>query len=213
MTMNTELFHASDLIRNLIAFLDRDPNVIFAVMFGSAAAGTMVKDSDIDMAIYFRNPPEGLDLLSLINNLSDLTGRDVDVTVLNRASAFLRHQMIKTKLNLIIKDEIEYRKFREKTLLDYEEYKYVSGMNVMIVKQLIGKKLRRIEERLRELSPVRIETVDEFKSIVVKKGFIERNIKLAIEQMIGVCKHLVSGLGLKEPETYAECSPCAERDC
>lgn len=75
----------------------------------------------------------------------------------------------------------------------------------MIDKQLIEKKLRRIEELLRELSLVRIETVEEFKGNVVNKRFIERNIELAVEQMIDVCRHLVSGLDLKEPETYSEC--------
>lgn len=75
----------------------------------------------------------------------------------------------------------------------------------MIDKQLIERKLRRIEELLRELSLVRVESVQEFKSAIVSKRFIERNIELAIEQMIDVCKHLVSGLDLKEPETYAEC--------
>jgi hypothetical protein len=37
MTVNTESLHASDFTRKLTAFLDRDSNVIFAVMFGSAA--------------------------------------------------------------------------------------------------------------------------------------------------------------------------------
>ncbi len=34
---------------------------------------------------------------------------------------------------------------------------------------------------------------------------MERNIELAIEQMIDICRHLVSGLDLSEPETYADC--------
>jgi len=38
-----------------------------------------------------------------------------------------------------------------------------------------------------------------------RRRFIERNIELAIEQMVDICKHLVSGLDLKEPETYSEC--------
>lgn len=130
MAMNAESHYVPDFSWKLTAFLDRDPNVIFAVLFGSAAAGTLGKESDIDIGIYFRNPPEGLGLLNLIDSLSNLMGRDVDVVVLNRASAFLRHQVMKTKVNLIIKDEVAYRTFREKTLSDYDEYKYVSGMDV-----------------------------------------------------------------------------------
>jgi uncharacterized protein YutE (UPF0331/DUF86 family) len=75
----------------------------------------------------------------------------------------------------------------------------------MIDKPLVEKKLRRIEEFLRELRDVEIGTIEEFKENIITKRFIERNIELAIEQMIDVCKHLVSGLDLSEPETYSEC--------
>src|SRR5208283_5543477 len=75
----------------------------------------------------------------------------------------------------------------------------------MIDKKLVERKLRRIEELLRELSLVRVDAISDFKQNVVVKRFIERNIQLAIEQMSDICKHLVSGLDLGEPETYAEC--------
>jgi uncharacterized protein YutE (UPF0331/DUF86 family) len=75
----------------------------------------------------------------------------------------------------------------------------------MIDKPLVEKKLRRIEEFLRELKNVEIGTIEEFKEDVITKRFIERNIEIAIEQMIDICKHFVSGLDLSEPETYSEC--------
>jgi len=75
----------------------------------------------------------------------------------------------------------------------------------MIDKPLIEKKLLKIEEFLRELNTVNIESFDEFVGNIVTKRFIERNIELAIENMTDICKHLISGLDLKEPETYAEC--------
>lgn len=110
-------------------FLENDANVIFAVIFGSYATGRYKKESDIDMGIFFRKPPEGLDLLNLIHRLSELAGRDVDVVVLNKASAFVRHQIMKNKIVLIIKDRTIYCRFREKTISDYDEYKYISGIN------------------------------------------------------------------------------------
>lgn len=75
----------------------------------------------------------------------------------------------------------------------------------MIDKPLIEKKLRRIEDLLRELNVAKIATIEEFKVNIVVKRFIERNIELAVEQMIDICKHLVSGLDLKEPENYSDC--------
>lgn len=75
----------------------------------------------------------------------------------------------------------------------------------MIDKVLIEKKLRKIEDLLRELKSAHIGSFDEFKADTVVKRFVERNIELAVEQMVDVCKHFVSRLDLKEPETYAEC--------
>lgn len=79
------------------------------------------------------------------------------------------------------------------------------GFIFMIDKKLIEKKLRRIEDFLKELEIVKIDTIEDFKEDIVTKRFIERNIELAIEQMIDICKHFVSGFDLKEPETYTEC--------
>ncbi len=75
----------------------------------------------------------------------------------------------------------------------------------MIDKHLVEKKLRRIEDFLRELGAVSIENYDKFREDVVSRRFIERNIELAIEQMVDICKHFISGLDLEEPETYADC--------
>jgi uncharacterized protein YutE (UPF0331/DUF86 family) len=62
-----------------------------------------------------------------------------------------------------------------------------------------------MEQYLRELMKVRIRSLEEFTQNTIVKRFVERNIELAIEQMIDICKHLVAGLDLAEPETYAEC--------
>lgn len=118
-------------IEKLKNALADDPNVVFAILFGSRARGKTLKGlqkSDIDLAVYFKNPPEGLALLDYISKLSDKVGDEIDLVVLNRASAFLRHQVMKERILLICKDQEIYRRFREKTISDYQEYKYISGM-------------------------------------------------------------------------------------
>jgi uncharacterized protein len=106
-----------------------DPNILFALVFGSYARGKEKPGSDLDLALYFENPPEGLELLEFISRLSDLMETEVDLVVLNRASAFLRHQIMKKCIRLFIKAPVRYRQFREKTIADYQTYKYVSGMD------------------------------------------------------------------------------------
>ena len=76
----------------------------------------------------------------------------------------------------------------------------------MINKLLIEKKLKKIETFLKEIESAKApDNFQAFSENIVFKRFTERNIELAIEQMIDICKHFVSGLDLKEPETYAEC--------
>ena len=75
----------------------------------------------------------------------------------------------------------------------------------MIDNKLIERKIRKMEQYLRELKTVQVKSLEEFTENTIVKRFVERNIELAIEQMIDICKHLVAGLDLAEPETYAEC--------
>jgi uncharacterized protein len=118
------------IISCLKEYLSKDDNVLFAFLFGSYATGKQKKRSDIDVAVYFNNPPCGLDLFSLINTLSDICAADIDLIVLNTASPLLRHQVMKHGVALTIKDRNSYRQFREVVISGYDEYKFISGMSV-----------------------------------------------------------------------------------
>lgn len=75
----------------------------------------------------------------------------------------------------------------------------------MLDRDMIERKLRRINEFVREIEDAKVGSSEEFRTNVVVKRFVERNIELALEQMLDICRHIVSGLDLKEPDTYAEC--------
>lgn len=103
-----------------------DPNVAFAFLFGSWAAGRQRPGSDLDLAVYYTDPPKGLEILEVRNELSNRTGIEVDLVILNSASAFLRHQVLKTGKRLVLNDPLIYRRFRERTIYDYQEYRWLS---------------------------------------------------------------------------------------
>lgn len=128
--MNKTAHKVQGSVQEVAELLKKDGNVVFAVLFGSAATGRAKPDSDLDIGIFFKRPPAGLKLLRFINILSNAAGRDVHIAVLNSASAFLRHQVMKNRVVLAKKDETAYTKFREKTISDYQEYKYISGMDI-----------------------------------------------------------------------------------
>jgi len=115
-----------EIFKKLKEFLEKDPNISFALVFGSAAEGRLRKDSDIDVAIYVTKELEPLEYLKLATKLSDLIKREVHLIILNTASPLLRHQILKERKILFIKDFDTYAKFREKTMTDYEEYLYIS---------------------------------------------------------------------------------------
>ncbi len=125
-------------LNDLKQHLLQDDNTCFALIFGSYARGHARHDSDLDLALWFRDPPRGLALLDMINILSNMAQKEVDLVVLNRASAFLRHQIIKEGIRFLIKDPVGYRQFREKTMIDYDIYKHVTGLHSNDRSALIG---------------------------------------------------------------------------
>lgn len=115
-------------IERLKDILIKNQNIIFALVFGSYAKFKPHSESDIDLGLYFKKPPDGLEILDLINALSEYAKKEVDLTILNKASPFLRHQVMKNCIRLFIHDKTIYRKFREKTMTDYNIYKYISDL-------------------------------------------------------------------------------------
>lgn len=129
--MTNTAYHAIDgFLERLRELFKEDDNLLFAFLFGSHAEGTARRGSDVDIAVYFRQPPQGAGKLAAIDALSEAAGLDVHLAVLNEASALLRHQVLKHGVPVIIKDRETYYRFRERTMADYDEYKFVSGTAV-----------------------------------------------------------------------------------
>ena len=82
----------------------------------------------------------------------------------------------------------------------------------MIDKILVKNKLKKIEQYVEELKNIKELSFEEFQKNIVIKRFIERNLELAIQQMIDVCKHIVSRLNLREPNSYADCFEILEEN-
>ncbi len=116
-----------EIFSKIKKFLEKDENIIFALIFGSAALGKIRKDSDIDVAIYLKKPISGYEQLSLMQKLGELVGRDVDVVVLNNAPPLLKHQVLLNKKKLFVRDFSIYSNFREKVMDEYQEFLDITG--------------------------------------------------------------------------------------
>ena len=90
-----------------IALEIRSEPIVAAYLFGSVARGTDGPRSDVDVAVLFAEaPPRTLSGLPtpLIDALSDVTGRRVDLVVLNDAPADLVHRVLRDGHLLLERD-------------------------------------------------------------------------------------------------------------
>jgi predicted nucleotidyltransferase len=118
---------AAPLIGRIQSALESDPNVAFAYLFGSTVRFPARAPRDLDVAVYYATPPDGLTVLDEIQRLSTLTGREVDLVVLNDAPAMLRHQVVKHGLRLSCRDPAQHTAFREHTIRDYQTYRHLAS--------------------------------------------------------------------------------------
>jgi predicted nucleotidyltransferase len=84
------------LIDRVVALLDERFGLDALFVFGSEAAGTKHRDSDLDLAALLRRRPDALELLDARTALEEITGQDVDLVDLGAASPILARQVLRT---------------------------------------------------------------------------------------------------------------------
>ncbi len=88
-----------DIENRIKNYFDAQKEVLCAYLFGSTVTGKDNKFSDVDVAVLF-DPNLAQDRyteerLAIMDNLSRILNKDIDVVVLNEASSFLKFQIIK----------------------------------------------------------------------------------------------------------------------
>jgi len=93
-----------DNLKNiLIQYLSNKDEVVFAFLYGSYSKGTFLKDSDLDLAIYFKEGTTPLHIDNIWDEIQKSTKKDVEVLVLNGAKAPIAWQALRGT-RLVIKD-------------------------------------------------------------------------------------------------------------
>jgi len=98
-----------------------DENVMFAYIFGSVARGTAHGLSDVDIAVYLRDPSTE-SYLKLLGRLPTRACKELDV-VLNTAPPLLRYRIIKEGKLLFARDRSLLSSFIYTNLLEALEIK------------------------------------------------------------------------------------------
>jgi predicted nucleotidyltransferase len=83
-------------IDRIVALLEERFGVDALFVFGSEAAGTGRRDSDLDLATLLRRRPDALELLDAQTALEEIAGQDVDLVDLGAASPILARQVLRS---------------------------------------------------------------------------------------------------------------------
>lgn len=110
------------VVEQLREFFARDAHGCAAVyLFGSRARDDFRDDSDVDVAVLWETMPDDPwhAMLGLMSALSDVCGREVDVVVLNTASADVRHRVLRHECLILDRNRSARIKFEVATRNEY----------------------------------------------------------------------------------------------
>jgi predicted nucleotidyltransferase len=116
-------------VENITKVLEKEPEVLFAYLFGSYAKGVQDEKSDIDIAIYLRDEtllerdPLYPSRLAIKIEKALTEKRTVDVSVLNGSTLRFRSQVLRYGKLLHSKDEKKRIEFETSSLAQYYDFK------------------------------------------------------------------------------------------
>jgi predicted nucleotidyltransferase len=116
------------MIDALAAVLRADPRIGYALIFGSAAKGTMHANSDVDVAIAGTVPLSLLDLGALAARLEQAVGIPVDLVVLDEAPPGLAYRIFRDGVVILARDATALGARRARAILEYLDFRPIEDL-------------------------------------------------------------------------------------
>lgn len=111
-------------INRLETFFDSHPEVIFAYLFGGLIRKKPSFLSDVDIAIYVRDPGR-FDYLEFYSEITDFLNTDeVDLVLLNKAPVTLAGRILQSKKILIDREPFIRHKFESLTIRKFLDFQF-----------------------------------------------------------------------------------------
>lgn len=112
------------LIPKVTAYLQSNPQIIFAYLFGSLAKGKQQPLSDVDIAVYLKQSSNIVECkLSILGKLIDILQTDeMDLVVLNAANLPLVINVLKMKKLIVDKEPFTRHIFESLTMRKYFDF-------------------------------------------------------------------------------------------
>ena len=109
-------------INSLTNFFKKDPNIVFAYLFGGLLKDRQNPLSDVDIAVFIKDVKK-LNYLELFNKITCILGTDeVDLVVLNTSPISLTGRILQSRKILIDKKPFLRHKYESITLRQYFDF-------------------------------------------------------------------------------------------
>lgn len=191
-------------------FNNRD-NVILAFIFGSVAKGIAGEESDLDIAVYLKDENDE-DRIWL--DLCSITGKEVDLILINKAPASLVSNIFKTGFPLVIKDKKLYIDMYLSASLEAEDFlEFAKDYHKIFTRSesLIPEDKIRLLERInflksefQEIGSFSLLTYEEYIAEKIKRRNIERWAENIINCTIDIAKIILASEKKEMPKTYEQ---------
>ena len=121
-TLPFRLLPEMDLLQTVANTLAKEPGLMVAIVYGSAATGKMHRDSDVDVAVLCDQPLDVDARLALWGKLTDALRREVDLVDLHGLGGEILHQIL-TKGRVVIKNDVQaYFRLLQRMVYNAEDF-------------------------------------------------------------------------------------------
>jgi len=106
-------------------YFKESDEVLALYLFGSLAKGK-IDPEDVDIAILYDSEsiPDLKKRLKIIDDLSRLVSKEVDLVILNNADTIIKHQIYKNCKIIIGNDSIKAKRFLARSIIEYLDFSY-----------------------------------------------------------------------------------------
>ncbi len=226
----TMLIMDMDLSQQLIDYFKTRDDTILAYLFGSQAKGIASPvRSDYDIAVYFK-PKTGVFEYeeseysatdysyeaenTIQTDLELITGKDVDLVVLNRAPAYLVASVLKTGITLKESDRAVFLELWMRSLSDAEDYRvfFKEYKEIMLRSHSLSVEDKVQLEKITTFLLLELQALKEcgaidqltYMQVSTKRKILERTIEVVVNAGLDIGKILLASHKRRIPDKYAD---------
>ena len=113
-----------DLILKALTYLQSVPDILFAYLFGSFGRGKQLPLSDVDIAVYLKEPTVVQEKkMEILGTLIDILQTDeVDLVVLNNAPLPLQRRILQSKKVVVDHEPFRRHHYESLTMREYFDF-------------------------------------------------------------------------------------------